>query len=102
MCEFIGYEPNVSKWRLYSLYFYYNNHLKKDCQINRWIINKIVTKVYSRVNGVLDVEVAGYGRIRIKESSLLDDVDKICKDRYVKWIEGKSSEGVSTSDGLTI
>ncbi|EPY2290408.1 MULTISPECIES: hypothetical protein [Clostridium] len=42
--------------------------------------------MYSRVNGVLDVEVAGYGRIRIKESSILDDVDKICKDRYVKWI----------------
>ncbi|EPY2275109.1 polymorphic toxin type 15 domain-containing protein [Clostridium sporogenes] len=55
-------------------------------------LNKIVTKVYSRVNGVLDVEVAGYGRIRIKESSLLDDVDKICKDRYVKWAEGKSLE----------
>ncbi|NFQ67994.1 EndoU domain-containing protein [Clostridium sporogenes] len=55
-------------------------------------LNKIVTKVYSRVNGVLDVEVAGYGRIRIKESSILDDVDKICKDRYTKWAEGKSSE----------
>ncbi|NFQ04425.1 EndoU domain-containing protein, partial [Clostridium sporogenes] len=41
---------------------------------------------------VLDVEVAGYGRIRIKESSILDDVDKICKDRYTKWAEGKSSE----------
>ncbi|UJA30819.1 EndoU domain-containing protein [Clostridium sporogenes] len=55
-------------------------------------LNKIVTKVYSRVNGVLDVEVAGYGRILIKESSILDDVDKICKDRYTKWAEGKSSE----------
>ncbi|KYN79194.1 hypothetical protein A0J52_07985 [Clostridium sporogenes] len=55
-------------------------------------LNKIVTKVYSRVNGVLDVEVAGYGRIRIKESRILDDVDKICKDRYTKWAEGKSSE----------
>ncbi|NFQ68129.1 DNA/RNA non-specific endonuclease [Clostridium sporogenes] len=58
-------------------------------------MDKIITKVYSRVNGVLDVEVAGYGRIRIKESSLLDDVDKICKDRYTKWIEGKSSEGAT-------
>ncbi|MCW6076601.1 EndoU domain-containing protein [Clostridium sporogenes] len=55
-------------------------------------LNKIVTKVYSRVNGILDVEVAGYGRIRIKESSILDDADKICKDRYTKWAEGKSSE----------
>ncbi|NFT38912.1 RNase A-like domain-containing protein [Clostridium sporogenes] len=56
-------------------------------------LNKIVTKVYSRVNGVLDVEVAGYGRIRIKESSILDDADKICKDRYTKWAEGRSLEG---------
>ena len=58
-------------------------------------LDKIITKVYSRINGVLDVEVAGYGRIRIKESSLLYDVDKICKDRYVKWAEGKLSAGVS-------
>ncbi|UJA30566.1 AHH domain-containing protein [Clostridium sporogenes] len=63
-------------------------------------LDKIITKVYSRINGVLDVEVAGYGRIRIKESSLLDDVDKICKDRYVKWIEGKSSEGVTQAERI--
>ncbi|MDU4600334.1 MAG: AHH domain-containing protein, partial [Clostridium sporogenes] len=63
-------------------------------------LDKIITKVYSRVNGVLDVEVAGYGRIRIKESSILDDVDKICKDRYVKWIEGKSSEGVTQAERI--
>ncbi|WP_200907904.1 hypothetical protein [Clostridium sporogenes] len=61
-------------------------------------LNKIVTKVYSRVNGVLDVEVAGYGRIRIKESSILDDVDKICKDRYGKWAESKSSDGVGNPE----
>ncbi|MBW5457178.1 hypothetical protein GPJ60_06845 [Clostridium sporogenes] len=63
-------------------------------------LDKIITKVYSRINGVLDVEVAGYGRIRIKESSLLDDVDKICKDRYTKWLEGKSSEGVNETKTL--
>ncbi|MBW5458712.1 MAG: RNase A-like domain-containing protein [Clostridium sp.] len=63
-------------------------------------MDKIVTKIYPRVNGVLDVEVAGYGRIRIKESSILDDVDKICKDRYVKWIEGKSSEGVTQAEEI--
>ncbi|EJO5349457.1 DNA/RNA non-specific endonuclease [Clostridium botulinum] len=63
-------------------------------------LNKIVTKVYSRVNGVLDVEVAGYGRIRIKESSILDDADKICKDRYTKWAEGKSSEGINKTKTL--
>ncbi|EJO5349380.1 hypothetical protein NRP93_003556, partial [Clostridium botulinum] len=58
-------------------------------------LNKIVTRVYSRINGILDVEIAGYGRIRIKESSILDDADKICKDRYTKWAEGKSLEGRS-------
>ena len=57
-------------------------------------LDRIITKVYSRVNGVLDVEVAGYGRIRIRESSILDDVDKICKDRYAKWAEGKLSDGM--------
>ncbi|EJO5348892.1 AHH domain-containing protein [Clostridium botulinum] len=63
-------------------------------------LNKIVTRVYSRVNGILDVEVAGYGRIRIKESSILDDADKICKDRYTKWAEGKLSEGVTQAERL--
>ncbi|WP_434297157.1 AHH domain-containing protein [Clostridium sporogenes] len=39
-------------------------------------------------------------KILIKESSILDDVDKICKDRYVKWVEGKLSEGVTQAERI--
>lgn len=37
-------------------------------------------------------------RVVIKESEIVDNADEICKDRYVKWIEGEFSEGISNTE----
>lgn len=54
--------------------------------------SSFITKIYLRRNGILDVKIDGYGRIRIKEAKILEDSDQIYKDRYDKWIKGKLSE----------
>ena len=66
--------------------------LKNAIKSNESDLSSLITKVYSRYNGFIEVEFAGFGRITLKEADIIEDADQICKDRYAKWIESKMNE----------
>ncbi|MGE5628588.1 MAG: HNH endonuclease [Solirubrobacterales bacterium] len=61
-------------------------------------IQNVITKVYSRNNGIVEAEFAGVGKGIYIESQVLKDADQICKERYAKWIEGKLAEGAAEAE----
>ncbi|HHU73044.1 MAG TPA: hypothetical protein GXZ28_00260 [Clostridiales bacterium] len=46
-----------------------------------------VTKVFSRINNIVDLEYAGVGRVQIDDFSLIDDADTICQQRWKNYCE---------------
>jgi uncharacterized protein YebE (UPF0316 family) len=57
-------------------------------------LNQLITRVYSKANGIVEFEFAGIGRLKINEAEIVDDVDDLSKNRYIKWLESKLAEGV--------
>lgn len=58
-------------------------------------LNKLILKVYSRNHGVVEVECANVGRIKINESRILEGTDQISVDRYNKFIDSKLADGAA-------